>query len=220
MSESATTQLPEPFDGALHAWFSARFPGPTAVQTASWPRIAEGAHVLVTAPTGSGKTLTAFLWSLNQFATGAFPTGATRVLYISPLKALNNDIQRNLRDPLRELTRDYGFPQLRVETRSGDTSQADRQRMLRQPPEILITTPESLALLLTTVKGRRALSEVATVIIDEVHSLVGNRRGVQLMTNLERLADLSSGNTLTANKALLIDNARVAAEIACALASL
>ena len=161
------------------------------VQTDSWPRIANGEHLLATAPTGSGKTLTAFLWSLNQFASGAWETGHTRVVYISPLKALNTDIRDNLLGPLDELKAAGPFPEVRVQTRSGDTPAGERQRMLRRPPEILITTPESLSLLLTTRNGQNTLTKVQTVILDEVHAIVDNRRGVQLMTALERLVDLS-----------------------------
>jgi ATP-dependent Lhr-like helicase len=181
----------ESFHPAVRSWFLDRFPAPTAVQTDSWPAIATGDHVLATAPTGSGKTLTAFLWSLNQYATGVWTPGHTRVLYISPLKALNNDIRDNLLVPLSDLREAGGIPEVRVQTRSGDTSSGDRQRMLRNPPEILITTPESLSLLLTTRNGMNALSQVETVIVDEVHALVDNRRGVQLMTSLERLVELS-----------------------------
>ena len=179
------------FHPSVQDWFSREFSGPTPVQSQSWPLIADGSHVLITAPTGSGKTLTAFLWSLNQFATGAWSTGHTSVVYISPLKALNNDIQRNLLNPLSALRDLTDYPHINVQTRSGDTSQSERQRMLRRPPEILITTPESLSLLLTTHKGRQALTEVKTVILDEIHSIVDNRRGVQLMTSLERLVDLA-----------------------------
>ena len=184
------------FHPGIVAWFQDRFPAPTDVQVRSWPRIAAGEHLVITAPTGSGKTLTAFLWALNAFASGASAPGATRVLYISPLKALNNDIRRNLIEPLSELkaiflARGETFPSLRAQTRSGDTEQSERQRMLRRPPEILITTPESLTLLLTTVRGRHTLSTIETVILDEIHSIVENRRGVTLMTGLERLADLA-----------------------------
>ena len=181
----------ELFHPSVRAWFRGRFAAPTDVQARTWPRIAQGAHVLATAPTGSGKTLTAFLWSLDRFASRDYQPGRTRVLYVSPLKALNNDIRHNLLEPLRQLREDHGFPEIRVQTRSGDTSQGDRQRMLRHPPEILITTPESLALLLTTSRGRRALSTVETLILDEVHAIVANRRGVQLMTSVERLACLA-----------------------------
>ncbi len=184
------------FHPGVAAWFGDRFPAPTDVQERSWPRIAAGEHLVITAPTGSGKTLTAFLWALNAFASGASEPGATRVLYISPLKALNNDIRRNLTEPLGQLkatflARGETFPSLRAQTRSGDTEQGERQRMLRRPPEILITTPESLTLLLTTVRGRQALSTVETVILDEIHSIVENRRGVMLMTGLERLVDVA-----------------------------
>ncbi len=181
----------ELFQPSVQAWFRGRFPAPTDVQAKAWPCIAGGAHVLATAPTGSGKTLTAFLWSLDRFAAGAHRPGRTRVLYVSPLKALNNDIHRNLLGPLGELRKRHGFPEISVRTRSGDTSQGDRQRMLRSPPDILITTPESLALLLTTTRGRQALATVETLILDEVHAVVANRRGVQLMTSVERLAAIA-----------------------------
>ncbi len=180
-----------PFHPKIGQWFRDCVGTPTEVQTASWPIIASGGHALVTAPTGSGKTLTAFLWSLSQFATGDLVTGRTQVLYISPLKALNNDIQRNLLSPLATLRHAYGLPEVRVETRSGDTSASDRQRLLRHPPDILITTPESLALMLTTQKGRQALAHIETLILDEIHSIVDNRRGAHLLTNVERLVDLA-----------------------------
>lgn len=186
MSDALASFHPE-----IRSWFSGRFSQPTAVQNAAWPVIASGAHSLITAPTGSGKTLTAFLWSLNRFATGDWQPGATRLLYVSPLKALNNDIQRNLLQPLNELGKQGVMPGIKVRTRSGDTSQNDRQRMLRKPPDILITTPESLTLLLTTTRGRLALNTVETLIIDEVHSMVDNRRGVALMTAAERLLDIT-----------------------------
>jgi ATP-dependent Lhr-like helicase len=179
------------FHPAIRSWFQTRFAAPTAVQAESWPGIAAGKHLLITAPTGSGKTLTAFLWALNQFATGRWQPGRTRVVYISPLKALNNDIQRNLLEPLTALREEHDFPSISVQTRSGDTPQSDRQRMLRRPPDILITTPESLSLLLTTARGRQALATVETLILDEIHSIVDNRRGASLMTSAERLVNLS-----------------------------
>ncbi len=149
----------------------------------------------MTAPTGSGKTLAAFLWALDRLITGQWAGGRTRVLYVSPLKALNNDIQRNLLAPLAALEEVFGnagapFPGIRVETRSGDTPQAVRQRMLRRPPEILITTPESLNLLLSSKSGRSVLDSLATVILDEVHTVVSGKRGVHLITAVDRLVPL------------------------------
>ena len=164
------------FHPLVAEWFAQRFGAPTDVQAQSWPRIAAGEHLVATAPTGSGKTLTAFLWALNAFASGESQPGATRVLYVSPLKALNNDIRRNLSEPLAELralfrTRGEAFPGLRANVRSGDTPPAERQRLLRRPPEILITTPESLSLMLTTVRGRQALASVETTLLDEIHAV-------------------------------------------------
>ena len=156
------------FHPVVAEWFRKSLGEPTAVQAAAWPVIAAGRHALITAPTGSGKTLTAFFWALDRLLTGSWPGGGVRVLYVSPLKALNNDIQRNLlgsaegararpswrrrRKPVRDV---------RVMTRSGDTSAAERRRMLKQPPEILITTPESLNILLTSQGGRSILGGVA-----------------------------------------------------------
>ena len=175
------------FEPAVQNYFTDNFASPTPVQTQSWPLIAQRKHVLITAPTGSGKTLTAFLWALNKYASGELKPGVTSVLYVSPLKALNNDIQKNLLAPLEALQSNNDFPRISVQTRSGDTPQNERQRMLRRPPEILITTPESLSLILTSVRGRQMLGHVDTVILDEVHSIAGNRRGVQLLCALERL---------------------------------
>ena len=207
------------FHRFTRAWFESRFGAPTDVQTRAWPVIAAGRHALVTAPTGSGKTLTAFLWALDAFVAGRYEAGATRVLYISPLKALNNDIQRNLLQPLEGLRATFAaagatMPDVHVRVRSGDTSSGDRQRMLRRPPEILITTPESLQLLLTTARGRAALGGVATVIVDEIHSVVDNRRGTVLSASLERLGHIAGEFQRIALSATVHPLAGVAAFVA------
>jgi ATP-dependent Lhr-like helicase len=184
------------FHPLIRQWFSEKVGAPTDVQEKAWPEIVKGRHVLVTAPTGCGKTLAAFLWGMNQLITGAWPTGKVRVLYISPLKALNNDVQRNLLKPLAELRETFSradepFPEIAVLTRSGDTPGGERRRMFRRPPEILITTPESLNLLLTSRSGRSMLDGIATVILDEIHAVVGSKRGTHLITAVERLVPLS-----------------------------
>ena len=184
------------FHPLIRQWFTETYPAPTDIQAQSWPKIAAGEHVLITAPTGSGKTLTAFLWALNQLAAGEWETGKTRVLYVSPLKALNNDIRRNLISPLQALrnffeANDNVFPQISALTRSGDTPQADRRKMLRHPPDILITTPESLNLLLSSKGGRSMLPNLKTVILDEIHAVIDGKRGAHLITGIERLVPLA-----------------------------
>ena len=183
------------FHPLIQQWFTRTYPAPTDAQNQTWPAIAQGEHLLVTAPTGSGKTLTAFLFALNQLITGQIEGGGTRILYLSPLKALNNDIQRNLLTPLSELrelfeTHDQPFPEINVQTRSGDTEAYARQRMLRHPPEILITTPESLNLMLSSLGGRNALLGIQTVILDEIHAVFGSKRGTHLITAIDRLIPL------------------------------
>ncbi len=182
-----------PFHPLVRAWFAERVGTPTEVQRLAWPRIAAGAHVLAAAPTGSGKTLAAFLWAIDRLLTGAWEPGAIRVLYVSPLRALNNDVRRNLLAPLEELSRRFAAagsapPEVRVQVRSGDTPPDERRRMLRKPPEILITTPESLNILLTARGSRTLFDGLETVILDEIHALAATKRGAHLVTAVERLA--------------------------------
>ncbi len=171
-----------PFSAETRAWFEQAFDGPTPAQELGWPAIARGGHTLIQAPTGSGKTLAAFLYGIDRL--NARPGQGLRLLYVSPLKALNYDIERNLRGPLAGLR-----SELRVGVRTGDTPQKERAAMLRNPPDILITTPESLFLLLTS-QARETLRSVETVIVDEVHAVAGTKRGAHLALSLERLARL------------------------------
>jgi len=185
-----------PFHPCTASWFTASFGAPTAIQRQAWPRIAAGEHVLAVAPTGSGKTLTAFLSALDSLATGKWPTGRVSVVYVSPLKALGADVRANLAVPLAGLRQAFAaagevFPPLRAEIRTGDTSSEARRRMLRQPPELLITTPESLNLLLSSQGGRSILGDVRLVILDEIHAVAGTKRGVFLLSAVERLACLA-----------------------------
>lgn len=184
------------FHPMIQAWFQEELGAPTDIQNEAWPLIQQGKHVLVTAPTGGGKTLTAFLWALHQLISGTWETGQTRVLYISPLKALNNDIQRNLLTPLAQLRERFdqqgqAMPDIRVLTRSGDTPSHERQQMRRRPPEILITTPESLNIILTAKNYRPLLTGLRTVILDEIHAVVNTKRGTHLITAVDRLVRLA-----------------------------
>jgi ATP-dependent Lhr-like helicase len=187
------------FHPVVRAWFTETLGAPSAPQRQGWPAIASGAHTLILAPTGTGKTLAAFLWELNALivdgADAPLPN-AIRILYVSPLKALNNDIQRNLERPLAELRQRFerageSFPDIRVAVRTGDTPATVRARMLRKTPHILITTPESLNIMLTSTRGRGMFSDVRVVIVDEIHAVAGTKRGVHLALQLERLEALS-----------------------------
>ncbi len=197
MRKTATTAL-KPFHPLVRRWFRDTLGAPSAPQREGWPAIASGAHTLILAPTGTGKTLTAFLWELNQLITSGMrePLGnAVHILYVSPLKALNNDIQRNLERPLTELRERFtaageSFPEIRVAVRTGDTPASARARMIRKSPHILITTPESLHIMLTTVRGRGMFSGVRAVIVDEIHAIAGTKRGAHLALTLERLERL------------------------------
>lgn len=205
LPDAAKADPLEQFAPATRAWFGSAFPSPTAVQTAAWAAIGAGENALVIAPTGSGKTLAAFMQAIDQLfrereaqdGTAAnVAKAATRILYISPIKALGTDVQRNLREPLQGITaqrkRRGDIPvEIKVGVRTGDTTPAERAGLLRRPPDILITTPESLYLMLTS-KARETLRGVRTVIVDEVHAVASGKRGSHLALSLERLDALLS----------------------------
>ncbi|MGR9087175.1 MAG: DNA glycosylase AlkZ-like family protein [Gammaproteobacteria bacterium] len=187
------------FHPAVADWFSKSFKAPSEVQQQAWPAIQDGLSTLIAAPTGSGKTLAAFLAVIDQLVKQGLETALpdeTRILYVSPLKALSNDIHKNLELPLSGIGMallEAAMPGIviRAQTRTGDTSQAERSAMKRHPPHILVTTPESLYLLITSGSGRDMLKSVRTVIVDEIHALAGNKRGAHLMLSLERLNQLT-----------------------------
>ena len=186
------------FSPAVRAWFASSFPKPTLPQVHGWPSIVSGAHTLICAPTGSGKTLAAFLSAINQLVTTPVPEKLvrTRVLYISPLRALAFDVEKNLRAPLMGIqlaAERLGEPFVQpvVAMRTGDTSAKDRQSLIRRPPDMLITTPESLYLMLTS-SAAATLASVETVIIDEIHALAPTKRGAHLMLSLERLEQIAT----------------------------
>jgi len=200
MDESAAANPLHEFHPVVRAWFEETFGAPSPPQQLGWPPVIRGEHTLLLAPTGSGKTLAAFLWAINHLFERHLrndPVDGVGILYISPLKALNNDVKRNLRVPLegiqeRSSLKELNVRPIRTAVRTGDTPQADRTRMVKQPPEILITTPESLYLMLTARRSRAMFSTVQYVIVDEIHALCGNKRGVHLSLSLERLQEIAS----------------------------
>ena len=187
------------FSVVTRDWFAGTFAEPTPAQADAWAAIADGHNTLVIAPTGSGKTLAAFLWAIDRLASlagapGDERTPGTRVLYVSPLKALAVDVERNLRTPLAGMTRvaerrGLPPPEITVGVRSGDTPPAQRRQLIATPPDVLITTPESLFLMLTSA-ARQTLAGVQTVIVDEIHAIAGTKRGAHLALSLERLDDM------------------------------
>src|SRR5262245_43686378 len=207
-SLSPTKQKPEPgatfsmslniFHPAVAAWFHQSFAAPTPAQAEAWPAIKAGRNVLIAAPTGSGKTLAAFLSAIDALVRQGLEDGLkdeTQIVYVSPLKALSNDIHRNLEIPLagiREALRARGLPEVNIRTwvRTGDTPPGERQRMGKRPPHIVVTTPESLYILLSSESGRAMLKTTRAVIVDEIHALAPNKRGSHLALSLERLSSL------------------------------
>src|SRR5215213_9761049 len=186
------------FHPVVRQWFTTEVGEPTAAQHRGWESIADGRHTLIAAPTGSGKTLAAFLTALDDLLKEGLDRPLpheVRVLYISPLKALSADIHKNLEEPRRGIRAlaveaGLGTPWITAAVRTGDTTQAERAATVRTPPHILVTTPESLFLLLTSERSRQMLRTVRTVIVDEIHAVIGTRRGAHLALSLERLAQV------------------------------
>ena len=186
------------FHPAVAAWFQQSFAAPTPAQAEAWPAIKAGRNVLIAAPTGSGKTLAAFLSAIDALVRQGLEVGLkdeTQIVYVSPLKALSNDIHRNLEIPLAgigEVLRAGGLPEVNIRTwvRTGDTPAGERQRMGKRPPHIVVTTPESLYILLSSESGRAMLKTTRAVIVDEIHALAPNKRGSHLALSLERLSSL------------------------------
>ena len=199
-------QSPDPLSGfhpLVAGWFRERLGEPTAPQRGGWPSIAAGQDTLIAAPTGSGKTLAAFLACLDELVKDGLRAplpDRVHILYVSPLKALSNDVHRNLSVPLAEIAaraarEGVELPRIEVGVRTGDTPASERERMAKRPPHILVTTPESVYILLTTARGRAALSQVRTVIVDEIHAIAGDKRGAHLALSLERLDRLVTQTT-------------------------
>ncbi len=202
MKAKSTVSPTDPLAGfhpIVREWFTETLGAPSPPQIQGWPVIASGDHALILAPTGTGKTLAAFLWELNALIVEGLAAplaNGVHLLYVSPLKALNNDIQRNLERPLAELRRRFeqaglAFPEIRVAVRTGDTPASQRQRMIRKSPHILITTPESLNIMLTSLRGRGMFASTRTVILDEIHAVAGTKRGAHLAVTMERLVQLT-----------------------------
>jgi ATP-dependent Lhr-like helicase len=199
VASDAPVDIIDSFHPVVARWFRATFGAPTEPQARGWPHIAAGEDTLIAAPTGSGKTLAAFLVCLDDLIQRSLTRGLaerTHVLYVSPLKALSNDVHRNLETPLAALGQAFAdaglaLPAIRTAVRTGDTPAAERSKMARKPPHILITTPESLYLLLTSTSGRASLAGVETVIVDEIHAVAGDKRGAHLALSLERLDRLA-----------------------------
>ena len=189
------------FHPIVRAWFQSRFEAPTGAQTEGWEAIAQGRHTLIAAPTGSGKTLAAFMTCIDDLVRRSLAAelpDTTQVVYVSPLKALSNDIQKNLATPLEDiaaLAEEMGepLPEIRIGVRTGDTKASERQKMAKQPPHILITTPESLYILLTSQSGRQGLTGARTLILDEIHAVADGKRGSHLSLSVERLCALAEG---------------------------
>src|SRR6266850_1766530 len=201
----------EYFHPAVREWFRKHFPAPTEPQARAWPAIKQRRHTLIAAPTGSGKTLAAFLSAIDDLVRLGVEgklDDTTHVIYVSPLKALSNDIQRNLQLPLEGIQAELqamGLPEINIRTlvRTGDTPAAERTAMTKRPPHIVVTTPESLYILLTSEGGRRMLQTARTLILDEIHAVVGDKRGSHLALSIERLEQLirqhqlqNAGNTM------------------------
>jgi len=184
----------EGFHPACRRWFEAQFAAPTPAQADAWAAIRRGSHTLIAAPTGSGKTLAAFYAGLDRLVSQGDELGAgVQILYVSPLKALNNDIHRNLQIPLAGIAelRGDSAPEIRIAVRTGDTPADERRKMAAHPPHILVTTPESFYLLLTSASGRTMLASVSTLIVDEIHAMLSDKRGSHLALSIERLEDLA-----------------------------
>src|SRR5499426_2700797 len=192
----------EIFHPAVARWFARSFPAPTEPQLQAWPEIKKHRHTLIAAPTGSGKTLAAFLSAIDDLVRLGVEgklDDTTHVIYVSPLKALSNDVQRNLQLPLegiQEELKNLGLPEVNIRTlvRTGDTPASERTAMTKRPPHIVVTTPESLYILLTSDGGRRMLETARTVIVDEIHAVVGDKRGSHLALSVERLEQLVRQN--------------------------